>query len=172
MYVCLLSHRSWLIIFIGVLHLRFKKFYFIHHKWPQGWIDEAMEILQSIWAHYRPAVPLASELPVLPIAAPVTAGSHPKKSRVDFDIILNYGHQVRSGPDALEEYLRALPLPHLTDPLGYWLKQWKAGEATGDASNTALAQMALDYLSVPGSFFGFSFTQAACVLFLISFFIS
>src|ERR1700761_1314701 len=28
-------------IFDGVLHPRFKKFYFIHHKWLQGWIDEA-----------------------------------------------------------------------------------------------------------------------------------
>ena len=159
-------------IFDGVLHLRFKKFYFIHHKWPQGWIDEAMEILQSIWARYRPAVPLASKPPVLPIAAPVTAGLNPKKSQVNFDIVLDYGHQVYSGLDALEEYLRAPPLPHLMDPLGYWLKQQKAGEAMGDASNTVLAQMALDYLSVPGLFFRFLFTQAVCILFLISFFIS
>ena len=63
----------------------------------------------------------------------------------------------------MEEYLRAPPLPHLMDPLGYWLKQWKAGEATGDASNMALTQMALDYLSVPGLFFRFSFTQSGSV---------
>ena len=170
MYVCLLSHRSWLISSMECSTRDSRNFIL---STTNGHKDGLMKQ----WRSSNPyglitSLPLASKPPVLPIAAPVTASSHRKKSQVDFDIVLDYGHQVHSGPDALEEYLRAPPLPHLTDPLGYWLKQRKAGEATGDASNTALAQMALDYLSVPGSFFGFSFTQAACVLFLISFFIS
>jgi hypothetical protein len=57
------------------------------------------------------------------------------------------------GADALEEYLKDLPLPQETDPIGYWLKQRKAGEAMDNPSKIVLAQMALDYLSVPGLFF-------------------
>lgn len=146
--------------FDGVLHPKYKTYYFKHHKWPQDWIDDAMSLLQLVWARYKPAVAAGSEPPELsPGPAPVNAGSRPKKHRVDFDIVLDYGHQLHQGPDALEEYLRAAPIPHLMDPIGYWLKQRKAGEATGNSSNTALAQMALDYLSVPGSFFVISFTQ-------------
>ena len=172
MYVCLLSHHSWLISLMECSTQDSRNFILSTTNGRKDGSMKQMEILQSVWARYRPVVPLASKLPVLPVAAPVTTSLCPKKSRVNFVIFLDYGHQVHSGPDTLEEYLRVPPLPHLMDPLGYWLKQQKAGEAMGDASNTALAQMALDYLSVPGSFFGFSFTQAACVLFLISFFIS
>jgi hypothetical protein len=67
--------------------------------------------------------------------------------------LINYGLQAGQGPDALEEYLKALPLPREMDPIGYWLKQRKAGEATADPTAIALAQMALDYLSAPGLFF-------------------
>ncbi|KAH9010106.1 hypothetical protein EDB84DRAFT_1280083 [Lactarius hengduanensis] len=28
-----------------LLHPRFKTYYFTHHKWPQGWIDEALDLL-------------------------------------------------------------------------------------------------------------------------------
>ena len=91
--------------------------------------------------------------PVSPTPAPAVAGLHPKKSCVDFDIVLNYGDQVVQGPDVLEEYLCALPLPQEMDPIGYWLKQQKAGEAMANPSTTVLAQMALDYLSVPGLVF-------------------
>jgi hypothetical protein len=96
----------------------------------------------------------------------VIAGLHPRKNRVNFDIVLDYGHKVCQGLDTLEEYLNAPPIPLLADPIGFWLKQQKAGEAMGDPSNMALAQMALDYLSVPGSFFGISFTQSLILYFM------
>lgn len=128
-------------------------YYFTHHKWPQAWIDEAVNLTRDIWtSRYKPT-PVSAPPVSSPTPAPAAAGSRPKKSHVDFDIVLNYGDQVAQGPDVLEEYLRAPPLPQETDPIGYWLKQRKAGEAMANPSTTALAQMALDYLSVPGLFF-------------------
>jgi hypothetical protein len=83
-----------------------------------------------------------------------------KKTQVDFEIVLNYGPEVAQGPDALEQYLSDPPLPKEMDPIGYWLKQRKAGEAVANPSATALAQMALDYLSVPGLSFQCKFVRA------------
>jgi hypothetical protein len=136
-----------------VLHPRFKTFYFTHHKWPQPWIDDALMLIQEIWmVNYKPA-PVSKSRPLAPIPAPSIASSRPKKSCVDFDIVLDYRKSMAEGADALEEYLKDLPLPQETDPISYWLKQWKAGEAMDNPSKITLAQMALDYLSVPGLFF-------------------
>jgi hypothetical protein len=147
------------VFFDEVLHPRLKTFYFTHHEWPQRWIDEALSLLREVWtANYKPEPADESPQPT-PVPAPVTVGSRAKKSRVDFDIVLNYGHQVRQGPDALEEYLKAPPLPREMDPIGYWLKQRKAGEAIANPAAVALAQMALDYLSAPGLFFVISYTH-------------
>src|ERR1700761_2131807 len=91
MYVCLLFHRSWLISSMECSTRDSRNFILSTTNGRKDGSMKQMEILQSVWARYRPAVPLASEPPVLPVAAPVTAGSRPKKSRVDFDIILDYG---------------------------------------------------------------------------------
>jgi len=101
-------------------------------------------------ARYK-SVPAEEPYQPAPVSAPVTVGSH-TKSRVDFNIILNYGHQVGQGSD-VEEYPNAPPLPREMDPIGYWLRQRKAGEAIANPNAITLAQMALDYLSVPGLFF-------------------
>lgn len=45
--------------------------------------------------------------------------------------------------DALEEYLASPPIPTVLDPIKYWVGMQAAGHP--------LAQMALDYLSIPGS---------------------
>jgi hypothetical protein len=128
-------------------------FYFSHHKWPQEWINDALGLLRTVWTTcYRP-VPVNEPLQPAPLSTPISAGSRAKKTRIDFDIVINYGLQAGQGPDALEEYLKAPPLPREMDPIGYWLKQRKAGEATADPTAIALAQMALDYLSAPGLFF-------------------
>lgn len=47
--------------------------------------------------------------------------------------------------DPLEVYLASPPLPHVSDPLVYWDSISKA-----KGPDAALAQMALDFLSVPG----------------------
>ncbi|KAH9017263.1 hypothetical protein EDB84DRAFT_1276612 [Lactarius hengduanensis] len=154
LYVCLLSPCTFVanIFFDEVLHPRFKTFYFSHHKWPQGWTDKALSLLQSVWTmNYKPEPIDEPDEPPRPVSAPVTTSSRLKKSKVDFDIVLNYGHQVGQG-DTFEEYLSAPPLPKVMDPIGYWLKQWKAGEAIANVNTVAFAQMALDYLSVPGLF--------------------
>jgi hypothetical protein len=52
-----------------------------------------------------------------------------------------------------------MPLPQEMDPIGYWLKQRKVAEAMANATAAALAQMALDYLSVPGVFSVILFTH-------------
>ena len=127
--------------------------YFTHHKWPQVWIDETVNLTQDIWTlRYKPT-PISAPSVSSPTPTPAVASLHPKKSHINFDIILNYGDQVAQGPDVLEEYLHTPPLPQEMDPIGYWLKQWKAGEAMANSLTTTLAQMALDYLSVPGLVF-------------------
>ncbi|KAH8993543.1 hypothetical protein EDB86DRAFT_2805526 [Lactarius hatsudake] len=116
LYVCLPSPCSFAtnIFFDEVLHHRFKTFYFSHHKWPQEWIEEALSLLRMVWrAKYRPD----------PINKP---DKPPQLESVDFDVVLNYRHQIGQG-DALEEYLSTPPLPKVMDPIGYWLKQQKAG---------------------------------------------
>lgn len=135
-----------------VLHPRLKTYYFTHHKWPQEWIDEALDLLRSVWSDYKPE-PVREPSRPEPVSVPVATGSRVKRNRVDFNIVLNYGHRVGNGSDALEDYLNSPPLPQEMDPIGYWLKQRKAGEAIGNVPTVALAQMALDYLSVPGLFF-------------------
>jgi len=107
--------------------------------------------LRAVWTARYKSAPAEEPYRPAPVSAPVTAGSR-TKSRVDFDIVLNYGHQVGQGSD-VEEYLNAPPLPREMDPIGYWLRQRKAGEAIANPNAIALAQMALDYLSVPGLFF-------------------
>jgi hypothetical protein len=141
-------------LFDEVLHPQFKTYYFNFHKWPPEWVEEALSLTRNIWlTNYKPKPVSKSRPPPAPVPAPSIAGAHSKKSRVDFTIILDYGPSVKQGPDALEDYLKDMPLPKETDPIGYWLKQRKAGEAMDNPSKMALAQMALDYLSVPGMFF-------------------
>lgn len=148
------------VLFNEVLHPQFRMYYISHHKQPQEWINKTLSLTQEIWlADYIP-VPISESPPAppSPILAPSIACSHSKKSCVDFNIVLDYGPSMVQGPDALDEYLNAPPLPQETDLTDYWLNQWKAGEAMVNPSKTALAQMALDYLLVPGCSFIFSFT--------------
>ena len=51
------------------------------------------------------------------------------------------------GANTLEVYLASLTLSEYEDPLMYWLAQKKAGLVLGP-----LADMAVDYLGVPGKF--------------------
>ena len=53
--------------------------------------------------------------------------------------------------DALEEYLEAPPMKTVSDPLKYWHLALESG-----SENAALAQMALDYLSMPGEYLVFA----------------
>ena len=57
-----------------------------------------------------------------------------------------------SAVDVFEQYLAAPPLPNENDPIRYWAHQRSAAEGTNKADGVALAQMALDYLSAPGTF--------------------
>ena len=89
-------------------------YYFTHHKWPQAWINEVVNLTRDIWtSRYKP-MPVSAPPVSSPTPAPAAASSHPKKSHVDFNIILNYGDQVAQGLDVLEEHLRTPPLPQET----------------------------------------------------------
>ena len=55
------------------------------------------------------------------------------------------------GSDALEEYLKTDVIPHVyEDPLPYWSAILNS--QPDGLESTALARMALDYLSIPGIF--------------------
>lgn len=53
------------------------------------------------------------------------------------------GESNESSMDPFEIYISSPPVPTISDPLAYWDSQQKAGVDSG------LAQMALDYLSIP-----------------------
>ena len=55
------------------------------------------------------------------------------------------GRGARGAQDSLEEYLDAPPRVTVKDPLAYW-----STALTSGSEDAALAQMALDYLSIPG----------------------
>ena len=60
---------------------------------------------------------------------------------------MSRAHRAAAAFDALEAYLGAPPLPNIKDPIAYW-SAFLASESDG-----ALARMALDFLSVPGTSF-------------------
>ncbi|KAH9018050.1 hypothetical protein EDB84DRAFT_1276346, partial [Lactarius hengduanensis] len=73
----LLTHRG-LISSLMKCSTLDSRHYFTHHKWPQGWIDEALDLLRAVWSDYKPA-PVHEPPRPEPIPAPVATGSQCKK---------------------------------------------------------------------------------------------
>ncbi|KAF6744510.1 hypothetical protein DFP72DRAFT_825734 [Ephemerocybe angulata] len=118
-----------------VLHPEYKLQYFVENSWPEDWIAQARSLVTNEWKNYKPRSTSAS----VPDIASNGAES---------------GSQDRSAPslgDALEEYLSTTPLvlDDAIDVIGYWARIKENGKTPGQR---ALAQMALDFLSVPGKF--------------------
>ncbi|KAF8589538.1 hypothetical protein K439DRAFT_1332727, partial [Ramaria rubella] len=114
------------------LHPRYKTLYFQRQKWPDSWIDTAVKLLHQQWEkHYKPAG---------------TESLTTSEATVSYFTALD-SFGVLKGTDELDEYL-ALPA-HLSisDPLQHWEVQKLGG--------SRLAQMALDYLSIPGKLYVF-----------------
>jgi hypothetical protein len=68
--------------FNEVLHPQFKTYYFIHHKWPQAWIDEALNLLRTVWAKTYKPVP--ADKPPPSSTTQEVSGSRAKKGHVNF----------------------------------------------------------------------------------------
>ncbi|KAH9856050.1 hypothetical protein C2E23DRAFT_714691, partial [Lenzites betulinus] len=102
------------------LHPRYKLQYFRDANWEEGWIDEALVILRREWKDYYKPAATSAMFASISRAAAKAAKQ-----------------------DALEVYLEAPPQPNMIDALQYWNLMFKA-------SSSPLAQMALDFMSIPG----------------------
>ncbi|TFK79533.1 hypothetical protein K466DRAFT_467951, partial [Polyporus arcularius HHB13444] len=117
------------------LHPAYKDKYFRKARWPEDWIDEALRVIKAEWTSEYKTAPDASDLRL--------STDLPGGTRNLFASIT--GRSTRRAEDSLEEYLEAAPRVTVKDPLAYW----NAALASG-SEDPALAQMALDYLSIPG----------------------
>ncbi|KAF7377412.1 hypothetical protein MSAN_00162800 [Mycena sanguinolenta] len=139
---------TWLII---VLHPRYKTFYFLTVGWEQTWIDEALRLLRLAWtSHYKPQPAWTNPTTLtVPDTSQTQTGS--RRSKISFDIAIDYGQAAASAPDALEVWLTSPALPLENDPIGYHSRQREAAKTAQSFEAEAFAQMCLDYLSAPAT---------------------
>ncbi|KAI1784916.1 hypothetical protein LXA43DRAFT_840994, partial [Ganoderma leucocontextum] len=128
------------------LHPRYKTQYFRNQGWPEEWINAALQLMCDEWiSRYKRALP-ANEDPAT--SSNGTAGSNNdartaasgRKSMAASSAAAVTTRDV----DLLEAYLEAPPLSTIDDPLAYWNVRMKMDK------DTSLAQMAIDYLLIPG----------------------
>ena len=150
-----------------VLHPSFKDEYFKLAKWPQEWIDKAINLTQNMYdSWYKP-----KELP----SAPKTPKTQPiKVSILRYIQLINKlnkklaiypnsqpqtGVLARLGAAALARSVEAL-----SDPIDIWLSgglvleegapvnvlKWWANQKSGGNTHNNLMQMALDVMACPG----------------------
>ncbi|KAF8576302.1 hypothetical protein K439DRAFT_1313397, partial [Ramaria rubella] len=110
------------------LHPRYKTIYFQRQKWPDFWIDTSVSLARKQWEKsYKQA---SGEK----ISKPETENSGYFAELDTFEVL--------EGTDELDGYLGLPAQPLVTDPLQHWEAQ--------QVSGSHLAQMALDFLSMPG----------------------
>ncbi|KAJ7348640.1 hypothetical protein DFH08DRAFT_808365 [Mycena albidolilacea] len=80
------------------------------------------------------------------------SGSH--RSKISFDVTIDYGQTAPSAPDALEAWLTSAALLYENDPIGYHLRQCEAAKTAQSLEGEAFSQMCLDYLSAPATSVG------------------
>ncbi|KAF5333044.1 hypothetical protein D9758_017293 [Tetrapyrgos nigripes] len=111
---------------VMIMHPKYKAQYFLDKGWEEDWIKTAIQIARQIWQdHYRP------------VTSPDTSQSKPKNA-------LHAKHFAQGAnpiDDAFEKYIKTATQDDIDDPLVYWELQRK--------NNPHLAQMGLDYCSVP-----------------------
>ncbi|OJT02035.1 hypothetical protein TRAPUB_7505, partial [Trametes pubescens] len=142
-----------------ILHPQHKVQYFRDEGWPEEWVQTAIDLVREEWnTFYKPKNAPAL---IVPPAAAAAADKGKGKGKASssggrrsaqgaaqlptaamFKSISRHGKP--SQLDALEVYLQAPPQPDIEDPLAYWNVVLKTG-------NTHLAQMALDFLSIPST---------------------
>ncbi|KDQ18328.1 hypothetical protein BOTBODRAFT_103694, partial [Botryobasidium botryosum FD-172 SS1] len=131
-----LTDESYLSQFALLLHPTFKTEYMQDQEWEQGWIERAVDLLRETWQTYAPTP--SATTPSAPVAS--------TPALYDFD---RYRKQKRSAAvstasDQLEAYLSE-PVLNIEDPLAYWNEKRLIGACP------ELAQMALDYLTIPAT---------------------
>jgi len=139
-----------------VLHPRHKLTYFKNQDWPQDWINTALEIVREEFnRRYRADVELVEKEADTEASEEVSSRynydshSHPhlcfqKSSGNIFDNLAALAAPKRSDlRDELSVYLSADP-EMVTDALLWWYDKRQL--------YPTLSRMALDYLSVPGTF--------------------
>ncbi|KAA1476555.1 hypothetical protein DENSPDRAFT_785372 [Dentipellis sp. KUC8613] len=113
---------------VVVLHPRYKLAYFRMKKWPDSWITAAKSVVEEQWnSYYKPSDTSQSS----------ASGSSQDDFFAEID---NFSKS--SFDDELADYLSTPPIGSVEDPIKYWQQ----------ANNTALARMALDFLSMSGEF--------------------
>ncbi|KAK0430951.1 hypothetical protein EV421DRAFT_1720996, partial [Armillaria borealis] len=113
-----------------VMHPSFKMEYFHDQKWEPEWIECCFKIVCGIWnKHYKPA------------PSPINAEAHKRHRNNDGDL--------------LEKYLCDPIIEDLDNPLHYWTSLLDPCDQSGKVSSAtpkgALAQIALDFLSMPAT---------------------
>ncbi|KAF5320196.1 hypothetical protein D9758_018609 [Tetrapyrgos nigripes] len=124
---------------VMIMHPKYKAQYFRDKGWEEDWIKTAIQTACQIWQdRYRP------------VTSPDTSQSKPKyiflSTRSLLQNALHAKHFAQGAnpiDDAFEKYIKTATQDDIDDPLVYWELQRK--------NNPHLAQMGLDYCSVPGS---------------------
>ncbi|KDQ50929.1 hypothetical protein JAAARDRAFT_141085, partial [Jaapia argillacea MUCL 33604] len=111
-----------------VLHPRHKLTYFRQMKWEESWIKTVIDVVRNEWdVNYKPK--------------PTTTTSSSSATQKYFSNL--YRSVDGSLKDALAEYLATPNLPHVDNPIVYWMSQ--------TPEKNPLAAMALDFLTAPAS---------------------
>ncbi|KAF8164056.1 ribonuclease H-like domain-containing protein [Mycena galopus ATCC 62051] len=134
-----------------ILHPRYKTFYFLTVGWEQTWIDEALRLLRLAWtSHYKPQ-PARTNPTTLTVPNTSQTQTSSRRSKISFNVTIDYGQAASSAPDALEAWLTSPALPLENDPIGYHSRQREAAKTGQSPEAEAFAQMCLDYLSAPAT---------------------
>jgi len=118
-----------LTIVLTVLHPGLKLEYFHAHDWEEEWIEAAEHATQEEYVlHYK------TQFPTEPLTT--------SQEMVNTNDFSDYSMGPLSSSDELQDYLRQ-PVEKVNDPLKWWVNNCE--------TYPTLYRMALDYLSVPGT---------------------
>ncbi|SJK96756.1 uncharacterized protein ARMOST_00001 [Armillaria ostoyae] len=129
-----------------MMHPAYKIEYFHEQNWEPEWVDRCFEIVREVWnKHYKPTISVINS----------DNQASAKSSSKDLPDLLKKRRRNHTDTDVLEKYLRDPIIEDLDDPLHYWTSLLdpcdRAGKVSSITPKGALAQMALDFLSAPGT---------------------
>jgi hypothetical protein len=123
-----------------VLHPACKADYFKKQGWEPAWIEEARELARLRYnVHYKPAAPTVTVVKVSTLCTVQHRADVPKPKNQSALALLDTGLGPATTVNELEEYLTR-SRETCEDPIEYWRARLPS----------PLAQMALDFLTVPG----------------------
>ncbi|KAF5318504.1 hypothetical protein D9619_011038 [Psilocybe cf. subviscida] len=125
-----------------ILHPRHKTAYFEKAKWESEWVAVAKALARNEWQeNYKPKPVERTNVRAQDDSSSTPDGRF-SKARRHFDLYRDHGTP-SSDSDALEDWLSSPPIATNADPITYWNGMLATGHP--------LAQMALDFLSVPAT---------------------